>query len=123
MVQFDVVQIIGEGAFGKVTKNKTPRCKSYYTDHKVVAIKRIKDMNDENARNEVRILSKLKHKNVVQYLDHFQEANKKDLCIVMEYCNYGTLTKYIQGNKIYSEAQNILRGTKYIQGHKIYSGA
>ena len=93
---FKNIEILGEGAFGKVTKNKTPKCRSYYNEHHQVAIKRIKNMNDKNAKNEVRILSKLKLRNIVQYLEHFQDASKKDLCIVMEYCNNGTLTQYIR---------------------------
>ena len=96
VIVFENIEVLGEGAFGEVTKCKTPTCKKYYNTQKVVAIKRIKNMDDENAQNEVRILSKLKHENIVQYLEHFLAVDKKDLCIVMEYCNDGTLTQYIQ---------------------------
>ena len=96
MVTFEVVETLGAGSFGVVTKNKTPTSRSYYNEHKFVAIKRIKDSNDPEAQNEVKLLSKLKHKHIVQYLEHFEDANKKDLCIVMEFCNRGTLTDFIR---------------------------
>ena len=38
-------------------KNKAPTCRSYYNQHKFVAIKRIKDANDPEAKNEVNVLS------------------------------------------------------------------
>ena len=99
VISYEVVETLGEGSFGVVTKNKAPTCRSYYNQHKFVAIKRIKDANDPEAQNEVNVLSKLKHGNIVQYLEHFQDVNKKDLCIVMEFCNKGTLTDYIRKKK------------------------
>ena len=97
-ISYEVVETLGEGSFGVITKNKAPTCKSYYNQHKFVAIKRIKDANDQEAQNEVNVLSELKHGNIVQYLEHFQDVNKNDLCIVMEFCNKGTLTDYIRNN-------------------------
>ena len=56
-ISFEEVETLGEGSFGVVTKNKAPTCRSYYNQHKFVAIKRIKDANDPEAKNEVNVLS------------------------------------------------------------------
>ena len=125
MVTFEVVETLGAGSFGVVTKNKTPTCRSYYNEHKFVAIKRIKDSNDPEAQNEVKLLSKLKHKHIVQYLEHFEDANKKDLCIVMEFCNRGTLTDFIRKNAFPVPEWNVWRiiglissGLKYLHNQR-----
>ena len=57
----------------------------------------------QEALNEVRVLSTLKHPNVVQYLTSFQAGNK--LCIVMEYAEGGDLFEKIknQRGRLFSE--------------------
>ena len=57
VISYEVVETLGEGSFGVVTKNKAPTCRSYYNQHKFVAIKRIKDANDPEAQNEVNVLN------------------------------------------------------------------
>ena len=46
VISYEVVETLGEGSFGVVTKNKAPTCRSYYNQHKFVAIKRIKDKDN-----------------------------------------------------------------------------
>lgn len=51
--------------------------------------------------NEVDILKKLRHRNIIQYYDHFicHEHKGKEVWLVMDYAENGTLTKFINGNK------------------------
>ena len=74
----------------------------------------MKMINSENSNDrekvmldrEIRILRDLKqyeHKNIVKYVDFFQHNNYA--CIVMEYCERGTLYEYIRKNKVITEAQ------------------
>lgn len=50
-------------------------------------------MKDE-ALNEVKVLSKLEHPNIVKYYDSFIE--KSFLNIIMEYCECGDLAQYLK---------------------------
>ena len=59
------------------------------------ALKIIKNPN-ENAWNEVELLKKThQHQNVINYYHSFKDSNTGDLCIVMEFCDKGSLANYI----------------------------
>ena len=47
------------------------------------------------AWNEVELLKKSQHENVIKYYDSFQDMNNGTLCIVMEFCDKGTLADFI----------------------------
>jgi NIMA (never in mitosis gene a)-related kinase len=49
----------------------------------------------DKAKQEAKVLAKLKHPNFVSFIDSFEKSG--DLCIVIEYCDDGDLD-----NKIYS---------------------
>lgn len=55
---------------------------------------------DEVSQNELDILMKIDHENVVKYLDHFELVLSRNsgkietsICIVMEYCEVHSLKK------------------------------
>ena len=84
------IKRLGAGAFGEVWLMKAP-------DGKEVAVKKIKNP-DASAWNEVHMLRQLNHEDIVQYIDAFKCTRSGDLCIVMEYCDDGTMaTKF--GNR------------------------
>ena len=75
---------LGKGSFGvvyQVSKN----------DGKFAL--KVVDTNDSGAINEVKILNKVRHRNIISYYESFMQSNK--LCIVMELAN-GTLTNYVE---------------------------
>ena len=100
--QFQKVRTIGYGAFGRVDLCKVKEKKSYAKKGKQVAIKRMKRQNisdmvlsdAEMAKNEALVLSKLDHQFIVRYLDNFKD-NLGQFCIVMEYCDKGTLEDWL----------------------------
>ena len=83
---------MGAGVFGEVWLMKAP-------DGKEVAVKKIKNP-DASAWNEVRMLEQLHHEYIVQYIDSFKCTRSGDLCIVMEYCDDGTLTKQLENREV-----------------------
>ena len=92
---FKKVRTLGSGAFGCVDLCTVEKAKSYAREGEKVAVKRFKDVsNDEMAKREAAVLSKLNHQFIVGYMDKFKDSLGQ-LCIVMEYCDYGTLEDYL----------------------------
>lgn len=83
---FEVIRLLGEGAYSSVY-----HVRRYY-DNQTYALKKVKmgklsEKERENALNEVRILASIKHKSVVSYHEAFIDEASSALCIVMEYCD------------------------------------
>ena len=104
---FEVLQLLGEGAFGKVLKV------SSLINHKIYAMKLLnlksnegdalnKEEKEEYFISEIELLQKLNHPNIVKYYKSFREEDI--LYIIMEYFDNGDLGDYIKvlqfdGNK------------------------
>lgn len=94
--------VLGQGAFGKVflTHNK------HNTEHKVaikvMTLKKIKDELDA-IKEEVAILTKLDHPNIVRYYETYEDD--KNIYLVMEYIGGGELFDKIaqQKNQVFNE--------------------
>ena len=92
---FKKVRTLGSGAFGCVDLCTVQMEKSYAKKGDQVAVKRIKTVSDaEMAKKEALVLNKLKHEFIVRYLDNFKDSLGQ-LCIVMEYCDQGTLEDFL----------------------------
>ena len=92
---FKILRTLGSGAFGSVDLCKVLDEKSYAKIGDQVAVKRMKTVSDtEMAKKEALVLNKLDHEFIVRYLDNFKD-NLGQLCIVMEYCDMGTLKDYL----------------------------
>jgi len=114
---YTFLKLIGKGAFGKVTLG------IHKLTGKSVAIKTIekKYMKDEFSRRkvfqEVYILKKIRHANVIRLLEVFEDPNH--MLIVMEYAAGGDLLKYVRtkGPLPEPEAREIFRQIVYGLGH------
>lgn len=95
MDRYQVLELIGEGNFGKVYKGRKK-----YTGQ-IVAMKFIlkkgktdKDLN--NLRQEISILRKQKHRNIILMLDFFETKN--EICMVTEYAQ-GELFEILEDDR------------------------
>ncbi|XP_028638735.1 serine/threonine-protein kinase Nek5 [Grammomys surdaster] len=120
MDKFDLIELIGEGTFGKVYLAKD-KSESRHCVIKEISLTKEK----EASKNEVILLAKMKHPNIVTFFSSFQENSR--LFIVMEYCDGGDLMQRIQRQQgvLFSEDQilcwfvQISLGLKHIHGRKI----
>ena len=97
---FKKEKTLGAGAFGCVDLCSVTEEKSYAEKGDRVAVKRIKDVADEKmAKNEALVLHRLVNEYIVRYLNNFKDS-KGRLCIVMEYCDRGTLENFLSSRSI-----------------------
>ncbi|XP_039732265.1 serine/threonine-protein kinase Nek1 isoform X6 [Pteropus medius] len=100
------LQKIGEGSFGKAILVKSTEDGKQYVI-KEINISRMSNKEREESRREVAVLANMKHPNIVQYRESFEENGS--LYIVMDYCEGGDLFKRINAQKgiLFQEDQNI----------------
>ena len=93
---------IDQGAFAKVIHVKEKKTKK---DFALKIVKKSESNIDliNRMKEEIQILKKLQHPNIVQYYGQIENTNQ--LFIKMEYLKYGTLGQWIQKNKSISEEQ------------------
>uniref|UniRef100_A0A915Q462 Protein kinase domain-containing protein n=1 Tax=Setaria digitata TaxID=48799 RepID=A0A915Q462_9BILA len=121
--RFEITKKLGSGTYGKV---------SLAYDHKTereVAVKLIKKSAIENKqdlvriRREIRIMSALKHPNIIQIFEVFENRDK--IILVMEYASGGELYDYVStfGSLPEPEARRIFRqitsAILYCHKHKV----
>ena len=101
MENYIILEMIGEGAFGKVYKGQR-KC-----TNQIVAIKKIvkkgkKEKELKNLRQEIDILHRLYHENIIQCLDSFE--TNSEFCLVTELAT-GQLYEIVQEDKKLPEKQ------------------
>jgi len=107
---YKLVATIAEGQYGKVTL-----AQSLKTDEKVatkiLTKNLIKDFKAwELFKNEIDILRLCKHKNIVKFIDNFE--NSEYIFIVMEYLPSGTLHNYLRSRN-FEVHENIIKRITY----------
>ena len=94
MEEYDNVEFLANGAFGRVYKATRRQ------DQSIVVVKQIPLINcDDSVHNEIRLLRGVQHPNVVRYLDSFVDGESKMFCIVMEFADAGDLHTLIRSRK------------------------
>lgn len=96
MQHYETIKYIGSGSFGKVDLVRHTKENVEYAIKKIIT----RDLNDkdrENIKNEVGILQKLRHPNIVAYRDCFIE--EESFNIVMSYCEGGDMFHKIRNNE------------------------
>ncbi|KAG8452791.1 hypothetical protein GDO86_004545 [Hymenochirus boettgeri] len=124
MDRYEIVRMIGEGAFGKafLARGKADNTQCVI---KEVNLSKMPMKEKEASQKEVVLLAKMKHPNIVRFFASIEERNK--LCIVMEYCDGGDLMKKInkQRGVLFDEDQilswfvQISLGLKHIHDRKV----
>ena len=62
-------------------------------------MEKLKENEQQNSVNEIRILASVSHQNVIGYKEAFWNEKNKTLNIVMEYCDDGDLETKIKNMK------------------------
>ncbi|XP_073518722.1 serine/threonine-protein kinase Nek5-like isoform X2 [Phyllobates terribilis] len=124
MNNYEIIRMIGEGAFGKafLAKGKNDRIQCVI---KEVNLSRMARKEKEASHKEVTLLAKMNHPNIVTFFTSIEENN--NLYIVMEYCDGGDLMKRInmQRGILFAEDQilnwfvQISLGLKHIHDRKV----
>lgn len=97
---YQKVREIGSGSFGRAY---LVSCQAKETREKKLLVMKEIDMHRMDSRErkaaevEVHVLSSLKHPYIVRYTESFVKDNV--LCIVMDYCEGGDLSQYINQRK------------------------
>ena len=136
---------IGKGSYSKVYKGWICKCSEDVVDDvfgwqcdcdldkvEYVAIKKMcisKAKHRKVLDNEIEILKKLNHPNIVNFIDMVEfkddmDDNESTLYIILEYCGGGDLKHYLDGKKLKEKYakyyfRQIAKGLEYLHGQSI----
>ncbi|KAG5509795.1 hypothetical protein GH5_05664 [Leishmania sp. Ghana 2012 LV757] len=91
MDKYTKVKLIGKGNMGTCTLARNNEDGKYYVI-KQVDLTRMSKKDRQQSLNEARVLSSLRHPNVINYVDSFLARKSDNLCIVMEYAESGDVS-------------------------------
>ena len=92
MDRYERGRVVGRGAFGQaVLVRRKADGREFIA--KEIKIQGMQPRERQEARNEILVISKLSHPNIVQYIESFEAAGH--LTIIMEYADGGDLAGLI----------------------------
>lgn len=110
---------IGYGSFSIIYKGF--KVASHNEPRRAIAIKQItKIIDNKYFNNEINLMKKLKHPNILQLID--VTKTKGSIYLILEYCNGGDLSKYINSDNTsnnYRYFSQILSGLDYLHKNNI----
>ena len=119
--KYEIIQEMGRGAFSTVYKIKSK------IDNNIYCLKKINIKKTPDKKNEINILSKLNHPNLVQYISSC--SDDEGIYIIMEFCIYGDLYSllhmvkkkkvYVNEEIIWDIAYQCLLGLEYLHSQHI----
>ena len=125
---FEFLRTLGKGAFSTVYLVRRKLNHKQYA-LKSIIMEKLKEIEQQNSVNEIRLLASISHPNIIGYKEAFWNEKNKTLNIVMEYCDDGDLEtkiKIMKRNKqkfeetlIWNYAIQIIKGLKSLHDKKI----
>ncbi|KAJ4751848.1 Serine/threonine-protein kinase 36 [Rhynchospora pubera] len=119
--EYHVLGLVGEGSFGKVYKGRKKN--SFQTVAMKFILKHGKTEKDlHNLRQEIEILRKLKHRNIIEMLDAFETP--QEFCVVTEFAQ-GELFEVLEDDKCLPEeevqaiAKQLVKALHYLHYNRI----
>ncbi|KAJ8302334.1 hypothetical protein KUTeg_021321 [Tegillarca granosa] len=94
--QFEFLREIGKGSYGEVSLARHKRDRKQYVIKKIL-LKKASNRERRSAEQEAKLLSKLKHPNIVSYKQSFEKDGT--LFIAMQYCEGGDLYTKLKERK------------------------
>uniref|UniRef100_A0A7S3VLZ8 non-specific serine/threonine protein kinase n=1 Tax=Dunaliella tertiolecta TaxID=3047 RepID=A0A7S3VLZ8_DUNTE len=121
MDHYHVIDLIGEGSFGKVYKGRR-KCTGQITAMKFIMKHGKSEKDIKNLRQEIEILRQLRHENIIQMLDSFE--TKTDFCVVTEFAQ-GELFEILEDDQslpeeiVQSIAKQLVKALHYLHSNRI----
>ncbi|KAK9823151.1 hypothetical protein WJX72_000639 [[Myrmecia] bisecta] len=121
MDNYHVVELVGEGSFGKVYKGRR-KFTGQITAMKFIMKHGKSEKDIKNLRQEIEILRNLRHENIIQMLDAFE--TKTDFCVVTEF-GHGELFEILEDDQSLPEevvqhiAKQLVRALHYLHSNRI----
>ncbi|KAG2431488.1 hypothetical protein HXX76_009502 [Chlamydomonas incerta] len=118
---YHVIELIGEGSFGKVYKGRR-KCTGQITAMKFILKQGKSEKDIKNLRQEIEILRQLRHENIIQMLDAFE--TKTEFCVVTEFAQ-GELFEILEDDQSLPEdvvrgiAKQLVRALHYLHSNRI----
>ncbi|CAK81344.1 unnamed protein product (macronuclear) [Paramecium tetraurelia] len=100
---FEFIEVLGKGGFGKVWKVKRRKNKSYFALKMMSKAKIIGKKSVTSVMNERALLCQLRHPSLINLVGAFQD--RENLYLVMDLLSGGDLRYHIGKNKKFSEAE------------------
>ena len=110
MENYTKVRIIGTGSFGTVWLIRSKEKRRNYV-LKEIPLSVVEERQRQFVLNEVKVLSKLRHMNIIRYREAF--LSNGYLCISMEYAHEGPLFHFV----LYVLLNFVLNCTKFCFRH------
>ncbi|CAG5128277.1 unnamed protein product, partial [Candidula unifasciata] len=96
MEKYEIIKRLAVGAHGAVYLIKQVSTKKYFALKKIEVDERRKTKTKEAVLKEARIMSQLRHPNIVLFHESFLDPAGEYVCIVLDYCDGGNLGERIQ---------------------------
>ena len=97
--KYEIIEYIGSGSFSVVYKVQNITTKNIYSA-KIISMKDMENQDfNESIKNEINILNKIDHPNIIKLIDSFSiknDQNEELFVILTEYCSNGNLYDYIK---------------------------
>jgi len=121
MQNYNVLELVGEGSFGKVYKGRR-KYTGQITAMKFIMKQGKSEKDLKSLRQEIEILRELQHENIIMMLDGFE--TRSEFCVVTEYAQ-GELFEVLEDDKCLPErevqyiAKQLVKALHYLHSHRV----